>query len=237
MGESVRLHLTALEGASSANADLYASQVVEMLATYNGCWGDPLELVAFIWRRDMALEYVTQLCEDYGVRCHVLGLRDFSLPLDTLRLAAPTCIHTVIDTPHRIEDEHEADPAAMCQTVRDLQAELNSRVIPLTVLPGNEAIICSDLPDRVKKADVLTLADRGTHLLLDWPTKTCPRTWTMSSSGCSCGVPLLFLPTLSPTHTSAATGTSQTTGSSAAVWLRSTHPAWTAPEATTSCRI
>jgi protein-tyrosine phosphatase len=60
------------------------------------------------------------------------------------------------------------------QIARDLQADLNSRAIPLTILPGNEAFICPDLPGRVKKGDVLTVADKGTHLLLELPYKNLP---------------------------------------------------------------
>jgi len=90
------------------------------------------------------------------------------------RLATVAGISTVIGTPHWIEDEHETDPVVVRQTARDLQAELNSRAIPLAVLPGNEAFICPDLPDRVKKRDVLTVADRGTHLLLELPYEDLP---------------------------------------------------------------
>jgi len=113
------------------------------------------------------------------IHCHILpGLDDGSPDMPTsvamARLAAAAGISTVIGTPHWIEDEHETDPAVVRQTVRDLQAELNSRAIPLTVLPGNEALICPDLPDRVKKGDVLTLADRGTHLLLELPYEDLP---------------------------------------------------------------
>ncbi|MFA4932332.1 MAG: CpsB/CapC family capsule biosynthesis tyrosine phosphatase [Caldisericia bacterium] len=89
-------------------------------------------------------------------------------------LAAAAGIDTVIGMPHWTEDEHETDPAVVRQTARDLQAELNSRAIPLTVLPSNEVFICPDLPDRVKKRDVLTLADRGTHLLLELPHEDLP---------------------------------------------------------------
>jgi protein-tyrosine phosphatase len=113
------------------------------------------------------------------IHCHILpGLDDGSPDMATsvamARLATAAGISTVIGTPHWIEDEHETDPAVVRQTVRDLQAELNSRAIPLTVLPGNEALICPDLPDRVKKGDVLTLADRGTYLLLELPYEDLP---------------------------------------------------------------
>jgi protein-tyrosine phosphatase len=113
------------------------------------------------------------------IHCHMLpGLDDGSPDMVTsivmARLAVAAGISTVIGTPHWIEDEHETVTAQIRQTARDLQAELNSRAIPLTVLPGNEAFICPDLPDRVKKGDVLTLADKGTHLLLELPYEDLP---------------------------------------------------------------
>ena len=113
------------------------------------------------------------------IHSHILpGLDDGSPDMRTsvamARLAASAGITTMIGTPHWIEDEHETDAAVVRQTVRDLQAELNSKAIPLTVLPGNEALICPDLPDRLKKGDVLTLADKGTHLLLELPYEDLP---------------------------------------------------------------
>jgi protein-tyrosine phosphatase len=108
------------------------------------------------------------------IHSHILpGLDDGSPDMTTsiamARLAVAAGITTMIGTPHWIEDEHETDPAVVRQTARDLQAELNSKAIPLTVLPGNEAFICPDLPARLKRGDVLTLAEKGTHLLLELP--------------------------------------------------------------------
>jgi len=113
------------------------------------------------------------------IHCHILpGLDDGSPDMDTsivmARLAAAAGISTVIGTPHWIEDEHETNPDVIRQTARALQDELHGEAIPLTVLPGNEAFICPDLPDRVKKGDVLTLAARGTHLLLELPYEDLP---------------------------------------------------------------
>jgi len=113
------------------------------------------------------------------IHCHILpglddGSPDVATSMAMARLAVAAGITTMIGTPHWIEDEHETDPAVVRQTARDLQGELNSRAIPLTILPGNEAFICPDLPDRLKKGDVLTLADKGTHLLLELPYEDLP---------------------------------------------------------------
>jgi protein-tyrosine phosphatase len=113
------------------------------------------------------------------IHCHILpGLDDGSPDMLTsiamARLATSVGISTAIGTPHWIENEHETDPSQVRQVSTDLQAELNSEDVPLTILPGNEAFICPSLPDRVKKGDVLTLADKGTHLLLELPYEDLP---------------------------------------------------------------
>jgi protein-tyrosine phosphatase len=113
------------------------------------------------------------------IHCHILpGLDDGSPDMTTsiamARLAISVGISTAIGTPHWIEDEHETDPAQVRQMSADLQAELDREDIPLSVLPGNEAFVCPSLPDRVKKGDVLTLADKGTHLLLELPYEDLP---------------------------------------------------------------
>lgn len=95
------------------------------------------------------------------------GSPDMATSIAMARFAATASIDTVISTPHSTEDKHETDPAVVRQTAKDLQAELNSRAIPLAVLLSDETFICPDLPDRVKKRDVLTLVNRDTHLLLE----------------------------------------------------------------------
>jgi protein-tyrosine phosphatase len=113
------------------------------------------------------------------IHCHILpglddGSPDMSTSIAMARLAASVGINTTIGTPHWIEDEHETDPARVRKLSAELQAELSSGDIPLTVLPGNEAFVCPDLPDRVRMGDVLTLADKGTHLLLELPYDELP---------------------------------------------------------------
>jgi protein-tyrosine phosphatase len=113
------------------------------------------------------------------IHCHILpglddGPQDMATSIAMAQLASAAGISTVIGTPHWIEDEHETDPVGVRHVSEDLQTELNRRAIPLTVLPGNEALICPDLSHRVRRGDVLTLADRGTHLLIELPYEDMP---------------------------------------------------------------
>lgn len=113
------------------------------------------------------------------IHCHILpglddGSPDMATSISMARLAVTAGIGVAVGTPHWIEDEHETAPAAVKKAVMDLQAALNDRAIPLTVLPGNEAFICPDLPDRVKAGDILTLGGGGTHILLELPYEDMP---------------------------------------------------------------
>ena len=113
------------------------------------------------------------------IHCHVLpglddGAPDMATSVAMARLAVTAGITTVIGTPHWIEGEHETDPIQVRQTAKDLQAELHRLAIPLTVLPGNEAFICPDLSSRLTRGDVLTLADLGSHVLLELPYENLP---------------------------------------------------------------
>jgi protein-tyrosine phosphatase len=113
------------------------------------------------------------------IHCHILpglddGSPDLACSVAMAQLATSVGIGTAIGTPHWIEDEHETDPAVVCRAANNLQLELNSGNIALSILPGNEAFVCPDLPNRVRRGDVLTLADKGTHLLLELPYDELP---------------------------------------------------------------
>lgn len=113
------------------------------------------------------------------IHCHILAAIDDGSPdmvtsVAMARLAVAAGISTTIATPHWVEFEHETDPAVVRRAVRDLQQELDRQSIALSVLPGNEAFVCPDLPDRVISGDVLTIADRRTHLLLELPYEELP---------------------------------------------------------------
>ena len=76
---------------------------------------------------------------------------------------------TTIVTPHQLGSfrHNEADPIR-AQTQR-LQRRLTEARIPLRVLPGADVRIEPDLPERLRSGQVLSLADRRRHVLLELP--------------------------------------------------------------------
>ena len=111
--------------------------------------------------------------------CHILpGLDDGPADLETsivmARIAERDGIRTVIATPH-------TDSASDCpslERIRERTAELNEALqregIELTILPGAENQLHLQLADHLKEGRVMTLADRGQHVLIELPFNGYP---------------------------------------------------------------
>jgi protein-tyrosine phosphatase len=109
------------------------------------------------------------------VHCHILpGVDDGPRMLgDALRVAKAMVADgftDVIATPHmlgRWDGTNEA--ASIRSAVQQFQAELDQACIPLSVHPGGEVRLDERIPALLGAGKILTLADRGVHLLLELP--------------------------------------------------------------------
>ena len=108
------------------------------------------------------------------IHCHVVpgiddGARDEA---ESLAMAAAACrdgTDTVIATPHQLGANAQVTATAIRAGVADLNRALAAAGITLTVLPGADVRIEPELPFLLKRGEVLTLADRGRHVLLELP--------------------------------------------------------------------
>lgn len=108
------------------------------------------------------------------IHCHLLpGVDDGSASWDeTLamaELAVDDGISTVVATPHQlgVHGDNHGD-AIRAQTAR-LQEFLDQRGVPLRVLPGADVRIEPEMIRKLQSGEVLTLADRRRHVLLELP--------------------------------------------------------------------
>jgi protein-tyrosine phosphatase len=108
------------------------------------------------------------------IHCHVLpgiddGAKTWEDSLEMARLAVADGITTIVATPHQLGTLG----AASVDEIRELTAELNNRLqdeeIPLSVLPGAEVRIESDLVSLIADGEVLTLGDHRRHVLVELP--------------------------------------------------------------------
>ncbi len=108
------------------------------------------------------------------IHCHLLpgiddGAASWDESLEMARMAADDGIRTVVVTPHQLGSYAQNDGATIRSLTAELQRRLTAAGISLNVLPGADVRIEEDLLAKLKSGDVLTLADRGLHVLLELP--------------------------------------------------------------------
>ena len=108
------------------------------------------------------------------IHCHLLpGLDDGPSTLDDAlamaQMATADGIETIVVTPHQLGNHERNSGQAIRVATAQFQHILNRRHMSLRVLPGADVRIEPDLPRRIHTGEVLTLADRGRHVLLELP--------------------------------------------------------------------
>jgi protein-tyrosine phosphatase len=108
------------------------------------------------------------------VHCHLLpgvddGASDLAVALAMAEMAVADGIRTVVATPHQSGAYAHNRGPLIRQCVADFQRELDAAGLPLAVMPGGDVRIEGDLIAQLAAGDVLTLADRGRHVLLELP--------------------------------------------------------------------
>lgn len=78
-------------------------------------------------------------------------------------------IRTVVATPHQLGVYAGNRAEAICQRAAELADRVAQRGIGLEVLPGADVRVSADLVAQIRRGEVLTLAGRGRHVLLELP--------------------------------------------------------------------
>ena len=108
------------------------------------------------------------------IHCHLLpGIDDGAAgddeALAMAEMALNDGIDTIVATPHQLGN-HAANTAEQIRaTASRFQRLLAKRQLPLRVFVGADVRIEPDLVARIRRDEVLTLADRGRHVLLELP--------------------------------------------------------------------
>jgi protein-tyrosine phosphatase len=108
------------------------------------------------------------------IHCHILpGLDDgpsaWEQSLAMAEMAVADGFATIVATPHQLGNYSQNTAAIIRSHVAQFQFLLRQRGILLNVLPGADVRIDPDLPGKIKCDQVLTLADRRKHVLLELP--------------------------------------------------------------------
>jgi len=108
------------------------------------------------------------------IHCHVLpsiddGAKSWDEALAMARMAAADGASVIIATPHQLGSYRHNHAGDIRQRVQQLNALLEQQSVPLKVLAGADVRIEAEMLDGLRNDEVLTLADRGKHVLLELP--------------------------------------------------------------------
>lgn len=111
------------------------------------------------------------------IHCHIVpgiddGAADVAESIAMARMAVADGTKSLVATPHQLGSNSHVTTEAIRKGVAGLQAALNAENVAVSVLPGADVRIEPELPKLLKQGKVLTLADRGRHVLLELPHDT-----------------------------------------------------------------
>lgn len=134
---------------------------------------DPLWGAVILPPPDFSVES-TMLASFVDIHCHLLpgiddGAADWDATLAMAQMAVADGMHTIIATPHQQGNFAANRGDDIRRRTAELQQVLNQSGIPLTVLPGADVRIEDGMIERLASGEVLTLADRRRHVLLELP--------------------------------------------------------------------
>jgi len=116
----------------------------------------------------------TKFTHIVDIHSHLLpGLDDGSSSwqetLAMAQMAVAEGISTMVVTPHQLGNFAQNRGDQIRRRTTELQRFLESHQVPLNVLPGGDVRIEPEMMMGLQQGDVLTLADRGRHVLLELP--------------------------------------------------------------------
>ena len=111
------------------------------------------------------------------IHCHIIPEIDdgASSDIESLKMAQQAVedgTKSVIATPHQLGTNSGVTVDNIKKGITKLQSKFKSEKIELSILPGADIRIDPELPTLLKQGTVLTLADRGKHVLLELPHDT-----------------------------------------------------------------
>lgn len=101
------------------------------------------------------------------------GAKDLDDALNMCRIAAQDGITAIIATPHMSSGNPLRRPGVL-SAIKALQEKVNSSVIPLRILPGAEIHLDPDLPERAAGGEIVTIADAGKYILVEFSRDVIP---------------------------------------------------------------
>lgn len=113
------------------------------------------------------------------IHSHILpelddGAGSLQESLEMGQLAVADGIRIMVATPHVISGLYDNSRTTILATVAQLKQTFADQGIPLEILPGAEYRLEPDLPQRLRRGELLTINDGGCYLLVELPADLVP---------------------------------------------------------------
>jgi protein-tyrosine phosphatase len=113
------------------------------------------------------------------IHAHILpglddGARTAEESLEMCKLYAAQGVASVVATPHLCDPRFPVSPEAVRTSVEELARACREHAVNLEILAGGDVRLEPELLEALDAAQVLTLGDAGSHLLLELPAQTVP---------------------------------------------------------------
>ncbi|MBT2730144.1 tyrosine protein phosphatase [Bacillus sp. ISL-75] len=113
------------------------------------------------------------------LHCHILpgiddGARDLSESIEMAKKAVEQGIHTIVATPHHLNNRYENPKQTIINRVKELNKILLDEKIDLNVLPGQETRIYGEMVDGYETGEILPI-DNTQYVLVEFSSSHVPR--------------------------------------------------------------
>lgn len=105
------------------------------------------------------------------------GSSDWRTAVVMAQLTLSQGASAVFLTPHHTDDWYAPSRDVVLAATEEMRQRLAAARIEIEVYPGAEARLRPALPELVRRKEVLTMADRGKHLLVEFPRRDLPSNW------------------------------------------------------------
>lgn len=101
------------------------------------------------------------------------GAKSLEETIEIAKTAQEYNIYKIVATPHYIEENKKVEGKEIKARIKKINKLLKLKDIQVEILPGHEIHLTSDLLDRIKKRDILTI-NESKYILLELPMNYIP---------------------------------------------------------------
>ncbi len=102
------------------------------------------------------------------------GVKNDAEAVKAARQASAFGVDSIVATPHVIPGVFVNNRSGILEAVARLQGVLDNQEVAVRVFPGAEYYVEPDLPKKLAQGELLTVNDRGQHVLVELPMQNVP---------------------------------------------------------------